>query len=143
MSQVLPNPTLLTDPHDIIIEGCKENDLHSQEQLYRQFYPEMIKICQRYAGDIDGAGIIFNNAMLRVFKNIKNFQHDGKLGAWVRAIIINCALDHIRATGRIKETPITIITEEIPIDDYVFEKISAKEIQLAIRELPNAKATVF
>jgi RNA polymerase sigma-70 factor (ECF subfamily) len=98
----------------------------------------MIKICQRYAGDIDGAGIIFNNAMMRVFRNIKNYQHEGKLGAWIKAIIINCALDHIKSTGRIKETPITTITEEILIDEYVYEKISAKEIQLTIKELPKA-----
>jgi len=143
MSQVLPKRKPLTDPHDILIRGCRENDLHSQEQLYRQFYPEMIKICQRYAGDIDGAGIIFNNAMMRVFKSIKNYQHKGKLGAWIKAIVINCALDHIRSTAKIKETPITIIEEEIPIDDFVFEKISAKEIQLAIKELPKATATVF
>ena len=143
MSQVLPKPTPLTDPHDILIQGCKENDLHSQEQLYRQFYPQMIKICQRYAGDVDGAGIIFNNAMMRVFRHVKNYRHEGKLGVWIKTIVINCALDHIKSTGRLKETPITIITEEIPIADYVFEKISAKEIQLAIKELPKATATVF
>ena|SRR5678815_2869352 len=102
MIQVLTKPKPLTDPHDIIIRGCRENDLHSQEQLYRQFYPEMIKICQRYAGDIDGAGIIFNNAMMRVFKSIKKYQHDGKLGAWIKAIVINCALDHIKNNSQIK-----------------------------------------
>ena len=143
MTQVLPKPKPLTDPHEIIIRGCRENDLSSQEQLYKLFYPDMIKICQRYAGDLDGAGIVFNNAMLRVFKSIKNYQHEGKLGAWIKAIVINCALDHIRATGKIKETPITITTEEISIDDYVFEKISAKEIQHSIKDLPKATATVF
>ena len=143
MSQVLPKPKPLTDPIDIIIQGCRENDLQSQEQLYRQFYPEMIKICQRYAGDLDGAGIVFNNAMLRVFRNIKNYQHEGKLAAWIKAIIINCALDHIKSTSKIKEAPITTATEEIWIDDYVFEKISAKEIQFVIKDLPKATATVF
>ena len=143
MSQVLLKPKLLNDPHEIIIRGCRENDLSSQEQLYKLFYPEMIKICQRYAGDLDGAGIVFNNSMLRVFKSIKNYQHEGKLGAWIKTIVVNCALDYIKSAGKIKETPITIITEEVPIDDYVFEKISAKEIQLAIKELPKATATVF
>ena len=143
MSQVLPKPKLLTDPHEIIIRGCRENDPSCQEQLYKEFYPEMIKICQRYASDLDGAGIVFNNAMLRVFKNIKKYQHEGKLGAWIKTVIINCALDHVKATGKIKENPVTITTEEISIDDYVFEKISAKEIQLSIKDLPKATANVF
>ena len=54
----------------IIIKGCQQNDIHCQEQLYRLYYPEMIKICFRYATDSDGAGTIYNNAMLRVFKSI-------------------------------------------------------------------------
>jgi len=78
-----------------------------------------------------------------VFKNIKKYQHEGKLGAWIKAIVINCALDHIKTTAKMKEASITIITEEIPVDDYIFEKISAKEIQFAIKELPKATATVF
>lgn len=143
MSQVLPKPKPLTDPLDIIIRGCRDNNLQSQEQLYKHYYPEMIKVCLRYAGDIDGAGIIFNNAMLRIFRNIKNYNHQGKMTAWIKTIVINCALDHIRPTYKIKNEPITHFTEEIYIDGYVFEKISAKEIQNAIRELPKATATVF
>jgi len=143
MSQVLPKQKPLTDPLDIIIEGCRNNNLQCQEQLYKEFYPEMIRVCQRYAGDLDGAGIIYNNAMFRVFRNIKNYQHHGKLEAWVRTIVINCCLDHVKAKGKIKEAPVTAATEEISIDDYVFEKISAKEIQLIIKKLPKATAIVF
>ena len=143
MIEVLPKPAPLTDPLDIIIRGCRENDPQSQEQLYMHFYPEMIKVCLRYGADIDGAGIIFNNAMLRIFRNIKNYEHHGKMGGWVKTIVINCALDHIRSNYRIKNVPITVPMEEISIDDYVFEKISAKEIQHSIKELPKATASVF
>jgi len=143
MNQVLPKPKPLTDPLDIIIRGCMENDLQSQEQLYKHFYPEMIKICLRYASDIDGAGIIFNNAMLRIFRNIKNYDHQGKMAAWVKTIVVNCALDYINSTYKIKNEPITALTEEITIDDHVLEKISAKEILQIIKELPKASATVF
>jgi len=143
MSQVLPKPKPLTDPHEIIIRGCRENDLSSQEQLYKLFYPEMIKICQRYAGDLDGAGIVFNNSMLRVFKSIKNYQHEGKLGAWIKTIVVNCALDYISSSYKIKNEPITVLTAEITIDDHVLEKISVKEILHVIKELPKATATVF
>jgi len=52
----------------IIIQGCKREDLQSQQQLYKHFYPVMIKICFRYAGDADGAGSIYNNAMLKVLR---------------------------------------------------------------------------
>lgn len=142
MSDVLPKSKPLTDPFAIIIEGCRNNDLHCQEHLYKEFYPEMIRVCQRYARDLDGAGIIYNNAMLRVFRNIKNYRHQGKLESWVKTIVINCSLDHVKTRGKIKEVPVSI-AEEITIDDCLFEKLSAKEIQLIIKKLPKGTATVF
>lgn len=135
---------MLTDPLDILIKGCRENDLSCQEQLYRHCYPEMIGICHRYAGDMDGAGIIFNNAMLRVFKNIHSYREEGKLMGWIKTIIINCSLDFVKQQNKFKEqsTP-GIYEQEVNIPAEVFSLVSAKEIQKMIRELPKATATVF
>lgn len=144
MSQVLTKPILLTDPIDILIKGCRENDLLCQEQLYRYCYPEMIRICHRYAGDMDGAGIIFNNALLRVFKNIHGYREEGKLMGWIKTIIINCSLDFVKQQNKFKEQPTADINElEVNIPAEVFSRVSAKEIQKMIRELPKATATVF
>jgi RNA polymerase sigma-70 factor, ECF subfamily len=144
MSQVLPKPKPLTDPHEILIRGCRENDMHCQEQLYRLFYPEMIKICVRYAGDMDGAGIIYNNAMLRVFRHIGNYRHEGKLPGWVKTIVIHCCLDHIKKKGLIREEKLGSLEEEqVSIPEEVFARISVKDIQKIISQLPLATSTVF
>ncbi len=144
MTQVLHKPKHLTDPTDIIIRGCRQNDLQCQEQLYRLCYPDMIKICCRYAGDMDGAGIIFNNAMLRVFKNIGAYHHQGKLTAWVKTIVINCCLDYIKQKSKFVDQPVTADHEnEIAIAVEAFNHVSAKEIQKIINELPKATAAVF
>lgn len=144
MSQVLPKPKPLTDPHEILIRGCRENDLQCQEQLYRLCYPEMIRICLRYAGDMDGAGIIYNNAMLRVFRHIGNYRHDGKLLAWVKTIVIHCCLDHAKKKGLNREEKLDAAQEEqVSIPDEVFARVSAKDIQKIISQLPVATHTVF
>jgi RNA polymerase sigma-70 factor, ECF subfamily len=144
MSQVSTKPILLTDPLEIMIKGCRENNLQSQEQLYRYCYPEMIKICCRYAGDLDKAGIIFNNAMLRVFKGIHNYRHEGKFMGWVKVIVVNCALDFIKKENRFKEVQLTSAQEEqVGISEEVFARVSVKEIQKIIQQLPKATATVF
>jgi RNA polymerase sigma-70 factor (ECF subfamily) len=144
MNQILTKPILLTDPVEIIIKGCRENHLLAQEQLYKHCYPDMIKICYRYAGDMDGAGIIFNNAMLRVFKGIRNYQHEGKFMAWVKVIVVNCCLDFIKKENRFREQQLTSSQEEqISIAEEVFGKVSIKEIQKIINQLPKATAAVF
>lgn len=144
MTQVLPKTKLLTDPHEIIVRGCWENDLHCQEQLYRLCYPDMIKICCRYAGDLDGAGIIFNNAMLRAFKSMNTYRHEGKLFGWIKTIVIRCCLDFVKKESRFKEETLGAAHEEsISIPEEVFSNVSVKDIQRMINQLPKATATVF
>lgn len=135
---------LQTDPLEGVIEGCRRADLHSQEQLYRLCYPQMIGICYRYAGDMDGAGIILNNAMLRVFQHIVKYKHDNKWVPWIKTIVIHCSLDYIKQRNRFKEEAIGNFHEEtISIPDDAFQKISVKQIQKLIHQLPKATATVF
>jgi RNA polymerase sigma-70 factor, ECF subfamily len=144
MNQVLTKPILLTDPLDIIVKGCRENDLQCQEQLYRHCYPELISICYRYGGDMDKAGIIYNNAMLRVFKSIRTYKEEGKLLGWIRTIVVNCSIDFVKQQNKFRERPLTAIHEDdLNIPAEVFSRVSAKEIQKMIVELPKATATVF
>src|ERR1051326_1555655 len=103
MTQVITKPILQTDPFHIIIRGCRDNDVQCQEKLYRRCYHEMIRICQRYAGHIDGAGIIFNNAMLRVFKYLHTYEEEGKLMGWIKTIVVNCCLDFVKQQHKFKE----------------------------------------
>lgn len=134
----------MTDPHEIIVRGCRENDVQCQEQLYRLCYPEMIKICFRYAGDMDGAGTIYNNAMLRVFRHISSYRHEGKLQGWVKTIVIHCCLDFVRSKGPIKEVePGPGLEEQVSIAEDAFSRISVKDIQKIIAQLPLATGAVF
>ena len=144
MNQVLTKPKLPTDPLDMILKGCRENDLPCQERLYKHCYPEMIKVCYRYAGDMDGAGTIFNNAMLRVFKHIHQYKEEGKLMGWIKTIVVNCSIDFIKQQNKFKEQSSGKIDEyEVDIPAEAFSHVSAKEIQKIIFELPKATAAVF
>ncbi len=144
MQQVLIKQPLLTDPLDIIVKGCRENDMQCQEQLYRHCYPEMIRICHRYADDMDGAGIIFNNAMLRVFKGIHSYKEEGRLTGWIKTIVINCCLDFVKRQGRFKNQAIEPIHEnEAAVPADVLSHVSAKDIRKMIGQLPRATANVF
>ncbi len=132
------NPNL-----DIIIAGCIENKMQSQEQLYKLCYHEMIKICYRYAPDADSAGIIYNNAMLRVFKNISSYKEEGKLLPWIRTIVINCSIDFCKKKNIFKGSVPHLAEDEMVLSPEVFDKLSGREIQQLIGQLPRATATVF
>jgi RNA polymerase sigma-70 factor (ECF subfamily) len=104
----------------------------------------MIKICYRYAGDTDGAGVIFNNAMLRVFKNMNTYRHEGKLIGWVKTIVVNCCLDFIKNKNKFNNETFSGEIEELPGNDTEIQDfVSAKDIRKIISGLPRATAAVF
>lgn len=127
----------------IIVKGCQQNDIHCQEQLYKLFYPEMIKICFRYASDSDGAGTIYNNAMLRIFKSIGDYREEGKLDAWIKKIVVNCCIDFCKKKMAISKVLDEDSSDEITISAEAFSIVSAKEIQKIIAQLPPSTAIVF
>lgn len=136
----------ITPPSSLeqLIEGCRRGDLPSQEQLYRHCYPQMIGICVRYAGDLDGAGIIFNNAMLRVFRHISNYQHQNKWIPWIKTIVVHCSIDYVKQRNRLRYEEVLLLSEDAYfIQEDIFQKLSAKEIQQMILQLPNATSTVL
>lgn len=127
----------------ILVQGCKQQDMQSQQQLYKHFYPEMIKICFRYAGDADGAGSIYNNAMLRVFQNIHTYSEEGKLGGWIKMIVVNCCIDFCKRRNIFRNAIPYIAEEEVTIEPEVFDRVGYKEVVQIINQLPGATATVF
>ena len=76
-----------------IIEGCKQQNPQSQETLYRGCYADMIKLCIRYTRDIDEAGAVYNEAMLKVFNTLHQFESRGNFMGWVRRIVVNTCID--------------------------------------------------
>lgn len=126
-----------------MIQGCRKQQMQSQQQLYKYFYPEMIKVCFRYAADADGAGSIYNNAMLRVFQNIHTYSEEGKLGGWIKAIVVNCCIDFCKKKNIFKNTVPAINEDEVTVEPDVLNRISYKEALQVINQLPAATATVF
>jgi RNA polymerase sigma-70 factor, ECF subfamily len=143
MNQLLPKKRFLTANTDTLLKGCRQNDIQSQEQLYKLFYPDMIKICYRYAKDADSAGTIYNNAMLKIFKSIGNYREEGKLAGWIKTIVVNCSIDFCKQQQSFTQLNNYQHGEEASINPEVFNTVSGKEIQQMIKQLPGATAMVF
>lgn len=127
-----------------LIEACKNQETPAQESLYRYCYPQFIGVCTRYAPDMDSAGTIFNNSMLRVFKYISSYEEKGQFLAWVKKIVVNCCLDYARKNVTL---PATASLDEaghsLQIDPSIQDHYSLKEIRKLVQSLPPATALVF
>jgi RNA polymerase sigma-70 factor (ECF subfamily) len=115
-----------------------------QKGLYQHCYKEMMKLCYRYTNDLETSASIYNDAMIKVFSNIGTYKEDGKLMAWVKRIVVNTCIDHVR-----KKVPIPMKelhenhNNDAIIENDVFIKMSNAEVKRLIRQLPENAALVF
>ena len=88
--------------HDelIIIDSCQKNDRKAQEILYKKYFSSMYVMCKRYTQDQEVICTIVNDAFLKVFKNIHNFDHRAPIEAWIRRITFNTLSDHFRKENK-------------------------------------------
>jgi RNA polymerase sigma factor (sigma-70 family) len=79
-----------------VIEGCKNGDAKAQASLFDLYKKRWMGVCVRYVKDIDEAQDIFQEAAIRIFKDIVKLKEVEAFDGWARKIMINQSLNHLR-----------------------------------------------
>lgn len=85
---------------------------------------------------------VLQTSFVDVFNNLKYFRNDSTIGAWIKRIVINNCLNHIRKNKVIIED-ISDHEYEIPDDEVVPQKYDIKAIQAAIMNLAEGYRVVL
>lgn len=129
---------------DFLLRGCLANNRKAQEGLYRQFYGFAMTIALRYSRDEHDAADIMTAAFVKVFRNLKSFDLSrGSLHAWIKRIIVNEGLDHIKSRNRFSENVEVETVAEPEINNTALEQMGAEEIMNLVKRLPPATHAVF
>ncbi len=128
----------------MLIDGCIENNRRAQEALYREFYSFAMTIALRYARDDHDAADILSHAFVKIFKSIRSFDPGkGNLHGWIKKIVINEGLDHIRSRERFSTAMEVADAEEPAVSNAAIAEMGADEIMMIIQKLPPATHAVF
>jgi RNA polymerase sigma-70 factor (ECF subfamily) len=79
-----------------IVEACLRGERRAQERLFQTYYGKMLGVCMRYLSDRDSAQEILQVSFLKVFDKLEFFDFTGSLEGWIRRIVTNTAIDHLR-----------------------------------------------
>jgi len=133
-----------------LIHGCLRHDKICQKQLYDRFYGKMMGVCMRYAKNRDEAKDILNEGYMKIFTNLRNYNHTGSFEGWLRRIIVNTAIDHLRKNRHEYLIVNTVYADQAGLkkaeeieDEDIFRNIHQEDIIKAIQELSPAYRTVF
>jgi RNA polymerase sigma-70 factor (ECF subfamily) len=130
-------------PYQALIQGCIKQQPQAQRELYERFAPNLLGVCFRYARDEARAEDMLQEAFIKIFQKITYYSDKGSLEGWLRRIVVNTAIDHIRREKhysqqlQINEA----ITEEIRED--VLDRLELEFLYSIIQQLPAGYRLVF
>jgi RNA polymerase sigma-70 factor (ECF subfamily) len=79
-----------------MIKGCLDGNRQAQRALYEAHKGFVFALCLRYAGNRAEAEDIMQDGFLKVYRDLHQYRPEAPLGAWIRRVMINTALEAIR-----------------------------------------------
>ena len=128
-----------------LVERCLENDRSAQYEFYQLHSDKMYSICMYYAKDRQEASDFLQEGYLKVFKKLHTFTFSGSLEGWIRRIIVNTALSHIRKKRKtlFNDMPIEEIPDVADVKDEEIEILPSAKVIEMVDELPEKSALVL
>jgi RNA polymerase sigma-70 factor (ECF subfamily) len=128
---------------EVLIKECLKDKRDFQEALYRKYANQMYSVVMIYTKDSDTAADILQEAFIHVFRKLDSFRFESPLGAWIRRIVVNKALEYYRSEKRKKEFIEDMGTQESPTIDGILDQINTKEIVRLVNDLPTKAAMIL
>lgn len=121
------------------------------DQQYRLLYPKMIGVCRRYISDIHIIEDLVQEAFITAINKYDTYSGFGKFENWIRKIVINTVLIHLRNQKLLVENfeiylhskNDTENIDEFSNEEDILSKYSVNQLLVAIDNLPDHHRVVF
>lgn len=94
---------------DLILQS-KSGDIHSFEILIKGYQKMAYNVAYRIMGNEEDAKDMTQEALIKVYKNIKGFRMDSSFSTWMYRIVMNTCKDELR------KRKMKVISIDQPID---------------------------
>lgn len=84
------------DRHANLVKRCQLGERRAQHDLYQQYVKAMYNVCLRIVNNEAEAEDVLQDAFIDAFTHIGTFRGKSTFGAWLKQIVINRAINHLR-----------------------------------------------
>lgn len=135
-----------THPHQNLVLACKKGSRNAQSELYKLYSKGMFNVAMRIVNDAAEAADVLQEAFLDGFLRIHDFRQETTFGLWIRQIVINKAIDHLRKCRAtfiaLEEGDVGNLAEEDPVDEEELQ-YKVEQVRKAIQLLPDGYRIVL
>ena len=127
-----------------LIKGCLEGIPAFQQMLYKRYAPKMLTVCMRYANNRPEAEDVLQEGFMIVFDKMIQFKMHGSFEGWIRRIMVNKSLEHLRKVNKVYPVlDIENVEDKFISQENVLSIIDSKELLKMVQELPPMYKMVF
>ncbi len=128
----------------LLVKECLKGKPAAQRQLYEQFAQTMLGVCYRYTKSMNDAEDVLQEGFVRVFQHLNQFKAEGELGAWIRRVMVNTALNFLKRNRKYRSEMVFTEQPLHPVaDDNPVVSLQAKDLADVIRQLPPGYQAIF
>ncbi len=99
-----------------LIRAAQDGDHAAFEQLVCVYDQSVLRLAMNLLRSPEDARDVYQEAFLRVFRNLHSFRFDCSFHTWLYRIVTNLCLDHMRKRKVRKEESTVLATAEGPLD---------------------------
>ena len=81
---------------ELVLARARRGDARALEEIYRAFERPAYTLALRMVNDVESAREVVHDAMLRMIERIDQFRGDAPFWGWLRQIVVNESLMHLR-----------------------------------------------
>ncbi len=111
-----PKPGVQEMDETALIKAAQAGDQDAFGQLVRAYDQSVLRLAMNLLRSPEDAQDVYQEAFLRVYKNLNNFRFDCSFHTWLYRIVTNLCLDQLRKRKVRKEEPTVITTAEGVLD---------------------------
>jgi RNA polymerase sigma factor (sigma-70 family) len=89
--------TIFINKHFDLVERCKRGESKAQYELYKHYSKAMFSICMRILNHVGEAEDVLQESFIDAFAKIGDFRQESTFGVWLKQIVVNKAINQIRA----------------------------------------------
>lgn len=126
-----------------LLERCRQGEVKAQFMLYKQYSKAMYNIAIRFLNNKMDAEDILQESFVTAFERLDELQSDSAFGSWLKRIVINNCISHIRRNRYEFEDLKDSVSIEYPGEDEEEIRIDPAVVHDAIKVLPQGGRTIL
>ena len=97
---------------ELLLRRAQDGDPEAFEQLIGPMEQKIWRICWHYTGNREAAEDCGQEAMIRIWRNLRSYRGECALDSWVYRIAANCCMDWLRKKKRDRSVSVEPLREQ-------------------------------